>query len=68
MGVIFHPLSKRIGNLVKPDEFTDFLHLRMITRRRGVKSGDNGGNVTKYGSVKKSWKRDGILGYAPRWV
>ena len=56
VGVVLNSLPQRTGNLVKPDEFSNLLHLRVVAGSGGVQSRYDGGHITKYGSVKKSWK------------
>ena len=53
VGVVLDSMPQGTGNLVKPDEFSNLLHLRVITRRSRVQPRYDGSYITKYGSVKK---------------
>ena len=52
MSVVLDSLSKRIGNLVKPDELAHFLHLSVISGGSRVQPRYDGGYISKYGGVK----------------
>lgn len=52
MSVVLDSLSKRIGNLVKPDELAHFLHLRVISGGSRVQPRYDGSYISKYGGVK----------------
>lgn len=52
MSVVLDSLSKRIGNLVKPDELAHFLHLRVISGGGRVQPRYDGSYISKYGGVK----------------
>ena len=54
MCIILDSLSQWIGNLMKPDEFTNFLHLWMIPSCGGVKSGYYRSHISKYSRIKQS--------------
>ena len=53
VGVVLDSMPQGTGNLVKPDEFSNLLHLRVITRRSRVQPRYDGSYITKYSSVKK---------------
>lgn len=53
VGVVLDSMPQGTGNLVEPDEFSDLLHLCMITRRSRVQPRYDGSYITKYSSVKK---------------
>ena len=53
VGVVLDSMPQGTGNLVKPDKFSNLLHLRVITRRSRVQPRYDGCYITKYSSVKK---------------
>ena len=52
VGVVLDSLPQGTGDLVKPDELAYLLHLRVISRCCRIQPRYDGGNITKYGSVK----------------